>query len=481
MHCALTEVGVLFATATTHSGWGEVGKDGIIPFSSKIEGGHAFAIVAYDQKGFWIQNSWGKDWGKGGFCHMSYSDWLRNGTDAWVGRLGAPMVIELHTTKKGKSTWASASQEKANYQDLRPHALSLGNGGKLESGGMLGNSAQTIKTIFTEYFPGITKTWKKKRILLYAHGGLVPEKSALNRIADYRNFLLEKEIYPLFFVWHTGAWDSLKNILAEAIKSRRPEGFISSAKNFMLDRLDDALEPLMRPMGKALWDEMKENAVGASENNNGAQLVVEQLAELAQSEKIEIHIIAHSAGSIFMAPVVNLLKEKNIPVHSLNLWAPACTTDVFEKSYAPLIGNSIKKFSLFTLTDQAEQDDNCGGIYNKSLLYLVSKSFEERFRIPVFQNQGAKILGMEKFASQNNKLKALIKSKKAEWILSPNQESTKSNKSSTASKHGDFDDDANCFRSTVMRILETTGNVPEPKFSRSSVSMGEKRNKLLND
>ncbi len=68
MHSAIAEVGVLFATASVHDGWNRVGADGIIPQSDGLIGGHAFAIVAYDAEGFWIQNSWGPDWGRQGLC-----------------------------------------------------------------------------------------------------------------------------------------------------------------------------------------------------------------------------------------------------------------------------------------------------------------------------------------------------------------------------------------------------------------------------
>lgn len=57
MHAAITEVGVLYVTATVHGGWEQVGADGEIPFEDEPTGGHAFAIVAYDRTGFWIQNS----------------------------------------------------------------------------------------------------------------------------------------------------------------------------------------------------------------------------------------------------------------------------------------------------------------------------------------------------------------------------------------------------------------------------------------
>jgi C1A family cysteine protease len=69
---ALNETGVVYVTGQVHSGWDDVAEDGFIRFdeNSKPEGGHAFLLVGYDQNGFWIQNSWGKDWGQAGTFWM---------------------------------------------------------------------------------------------------------------------------------------------------------------------------------------------------------------------------------------------------------------------------------------------------------------------------------------------------------------------------------------------------------------------------
>jgi C1A family cysteine protease len=93
MHTALTEVGVIYVTSQVHSGWDKVGSDGVIPSESKIEGGHAFVFVGYDDEGFWLQNSWGKNWGYRGLARLSYDDWLRDGDDVWVCRLGVPVKM----------------------------------------------------------------------------------------------------------------------------------------------------------------------------------------------------------------------------------------------------------------------------------------------------------------------------------------------------------------------------------------------------
>src|SRR4029079_9384423 len=90
MHSAMAEVGILYATGTVHEGWENVDEHGTIPFMEKGLGGHAFAIVAYDNTGFWIHNSWGTAWGKDGFARITYDDWLTHSTDVWVARLGAP-------------------------------------------------------------------------------------------------------------------------------------------------------------------------------------------------------------------------------------------------------------------------------------------------------------------------------------------------------------------------------------------------------
>jgi hypothetical protein len=61
MHSAITEAGILFATARVHDGWMKIQKgDTEIEYSSNQLGGHAFAIVGYDREGLWIQNSWGE-------------------------------------------------------------------------------------------------------------------------------------------------------------------------------------------------------------------------------------------------------------------------------------------------------------------------------------------------------------------------------------------------------------------------------------
>ena len=491
MHAAMAEVGILYVTASVHEGWDRVDRKGAIPFSKKMLGGHAFAIVAYDQSGFWIQNSWGPTWGKGGFARISYDDWLENGTDVWVARLGAPVtLVRAESFATAHSAAAGKSAAYSHCSDLRPHIVSIGNNGRLSSSGDYGTSENEVREIFSEDFPRVTRDWKTKRLLLYAHGGLVSEATAVQRLADCRPALLDAEIYPLSFIWHSDFWSTTTNILHEALRRRKPEGWLSDSKDFMLDRLDDALEPLARALtGKAQWDEMKENAeLATTSKEGGARFVLDQIAALPQ-KNLEIHVIGHSAGSIFHAPLVRLLSSKGaiktgylkgekgygLPISSCTLWAPACTIELFKLAYMPAVSDeSIERFALFTLTDKAEQEDTCSDIYHKSLLYLVSHAFEEKPRIPLFR-EGEPILGMERFVNEDPELLAILSDERGNWVLAPNTAPSGSANSSGTHRHGDFDDDKATLQATLARILGKEKAEQEFTIHRSASSMRAKR------
>ncbi|MGC4042067.1 MAG: C1 family peptidase [Flavobacterium sp.] len=450
IHTAIAEVGILFATSRVHNGWFDIDENGNIPYDNQpVVGGHAFAIVAYDESGFWIQNSWGKRWGKEGFAKISYDDWLANGTDIWVARLGVPVYLLSANSIARSYSVATSVKDGLAFKDLRQHVISLGNDGQLKETGTYGNRESDVKRIFTDYIPAMTQGWSKKRIMFYAHGGLVSEKSVLQRLADYRQSLLANEIYPIFFVWNTDFASTIKNLIQDAFKSRKTEERVSSIFDFMLDRIDDGLEPLLRLPGKTMWDEMKENAIAASDETGGASICVKFLKEYLTKEKASIHLVAHSAGSIFLAPIVRKLSRLKIEVKTCTLWAPACTMDLFEKYYLPEIGKNIGRLALFTLSDEAEQNDNCFYIYNKSLLYLVSNSFEITAR-------GTPILGMEKYIKNHNALIDLIDDNVVDWIGSPNTKPIP--ESCEARHHGDFDNDIPCFESTLKRILLSDPN-----------------------
>lgn len=481
MHSAIAETGVLFATSLVHKGWQNVKDDGVIQYSEKSLGGHAFAIIGYDETGFWIQNSWGNGWGREGFAHLTYSDWLENGSDVWVGRLGVPITIDSSSAFTAGTFPNSQMSQAATISDLRPHVISLGNGGLPKRSGNFANTAGEIRSFIQKDFPRITANWKKKRILLYAHGGLVGQKSAVQRIAEYREAMMPADIYPISFVWNTDFWSTIKNILSDSIRSRRSEGFFERAKDFMLDRLDSTLEPVARGLGgKAAWDEMKENALAATENKKGgAFLVSKELKKLLKKDPdIEIHVAGHSAGSILLGPLVKEL-SKFTTISTCSLWAPACTVDLFKKYYLPQLKGSdqaIREFALYTLSDKAERDDNTGKIYNKSLLYLVANALEAEFHPLRWGWHGMPLLGMDRFVKADSELKGLFKDKAASHSLAPNSSSGK--KGSRATSHGAFDDDTSTVKGTIARILGSSKSASHLNFASSAARSERIRHSL---
>jgi hypothetical protein len=353
---------------------------------------------------------------------------------------------------------------------------------------------EEVSDLFRSEIPRATNAWKRKRILLYAHGGLVSEKAAIQRLSEYRTALLDAEVYPISFIWRTDYKTTVTNMISDAIRGRRPEGFLDSAKDLLLDRIDDGLEPLARAAtGRAVWKEMKENAVLATTSPvGGARLAAKEIAGLAKKDKIEFHVLAPSAGSIFMAPLVQILSTRGkipsrplkgasgygLPIETLTLWAPACTPDFFRTFYqAANDSEAIRRIALYTLTDEAEQDDNCAGIYHKSLLYLVSHAFEDDARIPIVRPKGTPILGMERaIKADDDRREFFANHNRCDWVRSPNDQPAGSLGRSTARHHGDFDDDLPTVTGTLQRIVgESRREFPNLRFARSQNSMEERR------
>lgn len=506
MHAAFAEVGALFASCAVHEGWLSPPKDGRIAWNGQeILGYHAFAIVGYDDCGFWLQNSWGTGWGRGGLGHVSYDEWLERGTDVWVARLAVP--IELCQPRAVAISHSALARQAAAYSqaDLRPHILSLGNDGQLCDRGRFGTSVADVRNLIRNELPRFTRGWKKKRVLLYAHGGLVSEEAAVQRIADYRDALLEHEIFPLAFIWRTDLWSTLGNLLRDVVRPRAA-GVLDRARDLLLDRLDDTLEPLARALGgKALWDEMKENALLATtavrrsgaqlQEAGGAALTARLLAEWMENDPdVELHLAGHSAGPVLLAPLVQLLTAEGVVpsgpavgmqglgrrIESVALWAPAVTVDLFLDSYAPAIASgAVRRASLFTLTDRAERDDQCAGIYNKSLLYLVAHALEAfpRSWVDARFRHGTPLVGMARFLhNAPPELRALLESGRLDWIESPNTRApVGSADGAQAATHTAFDNDLAVLAATVARILGRPGVELEIEMHRSEAMWADRR------
>ena len=146
--------------------------------------------------------------------------------------------------------------------------------------------------------------------------------------------------------------------------------------------------------------------------------------------------------------------------------------DLFKQYYLPAIkSKKIARFNLFTLTDDAEQNDHCDHVYHKSLLYLVSNAFEQRRREP--------ILGMEICVLSDSELPALFRTRGCAWIRSPNKRPAGTADAATAQHHGDFDDDPATLRATLARIVQADAVTANFGFERTASSLRQRRQRLV--
>ncbi len=466
MHAALREAGILLASAQVHAGWRRVPQERpLIEYSSQPIGGHAFAIVGYDDAGFWVQNSWGPGWGQHGFAHLSYEDWLENGWDCWVARLGVPISSATRgaTSLSGRAaSFDFLPDEAVVLSEIRPHFINLGNDGELSQSGRYANSLNDLANVFSCANSKL-ETGDVSDILLYAHGGLNSETDSARRIASMRSTLLANRVYPIHFMWETGLSETLHNIVREAFRlDRRTSGLTDRLKDRFGDLLDRAIELAVRPLGRALWNEMKENAQRASEPAGGATLAAEQLAPLLRRHpSARIHLVGHSAGSIFLAFLLPQLLQRELHPASLSLLAPACTNQLFETNIRPHLRGEIEEFHLFNLSSHAELDDSVGP-YRKSLLHLVSRAFE---RTTEQEGKLKPLLGMEpNGAGKLNPALRGLRPERTQTATSVVYSLGASRKlACTSDNHGGFDNDLPTLNS-LLRILRR-GKRPLKQFS----------------
>jgi hypothetical protein len=468
MHGALHEAGIIYASAKVHSGWERPDRNAHIPFEKDDKGGHAFAIVGYDKDGFWVQNSWGTGWGDGGFAHLRYEDWLENGFDCWVARLGVPtsdVTVEETIVGGRVSVPDYMPDEAAVLDEIGLHYVNLGNDGQFSQSGTFTSDEESVEEIIGQGIkPHFRKWGQKRRLMVYAHGGLVNEKSAASGIRRMRSHFLENQIYPLHFIWETGPLETVQAIIEDAFRRRQMMGWRDELKERFQDLLDEAIELGSRRFGMPFWSQMKDNAERASfpepsrddqRPEGGAAFLARKLADLAnQDDSFELHLVGHSAGGVFQSFLIPRLLALGLKVKTLTLFAPACTTELFRSHVLSSLGDGVERLTIFNLMDKYEREDNVTALYDKSILYLVSEAFERK--------RGMPLLGMEKFINDDRRLKRTlgraVQGGASTLIYSVGGPAVRLQSSSTT--HGDFDNDADTLNST-LRIVKGTNQIGE--------------------
>lgn len=507
MQSAIAELNAICVSALIHDGWVkpvELIRDGetmyVIarPVNARALGGHAFALVGYNEVGFLVQNSWGVEWSKGGFATLPYEDWLEFAYDAWVARPGVPKT-PFASGRSATATATGGNLVTGPAPDLRRlamHVVNLGNQGRLSLNGKFASSPTQINRAF-EHMDRWHQLWLaqdpgiKRHVLLYAHGGLTSEEQGLSAAQENVNWWLNNKIYPIFFAWQSGASETLLDQLADSARERLPFGLGFD----LIEGADRLVELVARRRFRWMWDEMKENARAASDpisdpdkvswiptpheaeaaamtDMPGASLTVLRLRDYIQQhgpDSVAVHLVGHSAGAIFHAALLQRLADAGISVASLALLAPALRVDEFIRDVFPHLGTQglVQSFAIFNLSGERELDDVCGAggfdIYHKSLLYLVSRALEgsaSDIEVP--------LLGMQKFFDlpfDGQPGLALSQAIRDRGGVSVSSRSIAPDDSrSDALSHGGFARDRLTMTSVVMRALGLHSPRPENDY-----------------
>jgi pimeloyl-ACP methyl ester carboxylesterase len=444
MHAALNETGVVYASADVHSGWMSP-KQGRIPYSEKKEGGHAFAIVGYNAEGFFVQNSWGSDWGEHGIAVWSYEDWIDNVSDAWVVQLAlsTPKLYSRRNVPAGTSmNQELATTPKAPRRDeIAGHFVHIDDGQFHDSGKYWSNLADIKQTAEL-----VARSDQYQHLLVYAHGGLNSVTDSADRVAAMRDTFKANGIYPLHFMYDTGILEELKDVvIGKKFDAEQRAGGISE----WTDRL---IERATRRPGRALWREMKSDAAlaFARKASPGTQTLEAFLTAFAHPKATpkKIHLVGHSTGGILHAHLIEALAARKIKLRlgSINLLAPAAVVDLFKRAYMPTLGSgavTAEAMHVYNLTDEVEQDDNVGMVYRKSLLYLVSRAFEEQIDPP------EALLGMQRYSKELEKLQP------NSLFFHYSDGRSGANVRTASASHGGFDNDPATMNSVLKTILGT--------------------------
>ena len=283
-------------------------------------------------------------------------------------------------------------------ETLRPHVINLTRG-QFSSGGLFDTSQDDVDALFGEHLERAVAAHgpgDPLRIVIWAHGGLVNERSGLLGAHDKILWWRKNGVYPIYFVWETGFMQSVGQLL----------GGHGGGEEGVFDFTDKRLEEIARRAGgPAIWGVMKQNAHAAAAPSGGAFLAAQRLADFCGRHPgaVELHALGHSAGAIFHTSFLPAALDLGVPpFKALHLLAPAVRADLFLERLAPRLGpgKGVERTTIFTMNKDRERDDNCAFVYRKSLLYLIHFALEEERETP--------ILGLEISLRGNDDLKRMF-------------------------------------------------------------------------
>jgi hypothetical protein len=359
----------------------------------------------------------------------------------------------------GLDVAARAGLTPAQVEALRPHVVNLRQG-RFSEGGAMDTTPADVDDLFSDHLRRALDEARGRgeplRVVFYAHGGLVSEARGLRYAHDVAGWWKQNRVYPIFFVWETGLWETL----AQLLTGRR-----ALAERGLSDLSDRLLEETARRAGgPKIWGGMKYSAERSVGGDGGARYVAHKLAAFvgAAGHPVELHAVGHSAGAILLSWFIPEAVNAGVDgFRTVSLLAPAIRADAFVDRFGPLMdgGAEVGALTVFTMRRSYEERDHCAQVYRKSLLYLIHNALEPR--------RGEALLGLEASVRADARLRRLlgVDGAGAHGVVWSPTEASGGRSASRSTSHGGFDNDRATMESVMRRVLgasDTASIVPFP-------------------
>jgi len=277
------------------------------------------------------------------------------------------------------------------------------------------------------------------------------------------------EIYTLSLhdalpiLWETNCLDTFVDLIDDSIDARNGSSTnglqpgmpptphpsaLTGAAPAGNDWQNQRIEGIARLRGHTLWHQMQGHAEGLS---RAKQSGVMQLFELFKkwsrkktSPNVRLHLIGHSSGATVQTWLGARALRKGFDVGSINLIAPAVRIDLFDEQLGQAIAQREVPVLIAHLTDTAEREDPSCAPYGHSLLYLVSRAYEDGVDTP--------ILGLER-----NLIPAVVTEpwgSRLTRLASPGGAFEPGSPLTVATTHGGLDDDAAVQDAVIQHIRQ---------------------------
>ena len=284
MHVALNEVGVLYASAVCHAGWDERADkpngrrqdaldDPVPQDRRRTTAGHAFAIVGYTREASSSRTRGATAGGPAGSRILTYEDWLEHAMDCWVAQLGVVTdAARGDRAARRRCAWTAArssiaaDQDAAQPRDLALHRRHGEQRAAVDSGDVPHAARRTSRRCVDVHLDeraqamGARKDDEPIDVAIYAHGGLTERGRRPPRRGAMDSGALRAQIFPIFLMWETDLWSTLKNRFAGPRRGVQPttdrRGGVDQLKRFW----NGGSSACSRRPASVIWGEMKQNA-----------------------------------------------------------------------------------------------------------------------------------------------------------------------------------------------------------------------------